>query len=834
MKISKKLIVFFGVLGLVISLSLTVEASQPPISLPLGDVFAVPNGANSYVDGNITVITKDSNYQTGSIFSTEGNKLDLNQSFHAEMYIYLGDRRETAADGMTFVMHADKNRTVNFTGGTGAQLGVYPKAGWSWLMQQIEKSFVVEFDTYYNNDVLGDQMDKTINMNDNKGHVAYAFPDTLSSYGLNSKGRIESLNHQGVYYPNDYLSNGKWHLFSVDWDAEKNILAYNFDDAPTVSVPINPNAVFGTTSVYWGFTGSTGGFSQEAKVAFKQIPGLVNVGSSMKVTKNGKDIANTTILGGDGDVKIQYDLKYFGGKQNLLNAVFNLDLDEFLSFKPGTLTVNDTIMSDEYFVNGKLKYNLPTDMTTENSNFRISFIGTPKIATDENIKTTIDYSITGKNYFGNNLKTEFSIEKVNIIKSSYFENQSWLINEINRQLAPKKIDVDVFDRDLAKITKIDLTSAPKVIGEHIPRTIDSLINLNSFRLANQKLSGALPEEVGNLSKLRYLSIYGNSFDGEIPQSIGKLQELLLIALDDNDLIGRVPAAIASLPKLNQISLNGNKLSGQLPDFRMSMGLINIKDTQVTYNLATVPSFLTSAKSKNYTKTFIGGLKLTGTSRVISKSEQIKPFDKTNEGYFDLKVMDEMQPINLVEEHIYTIKNTIDGTIYYKGRDNPQVIIPYKKGISYTVILDEAEKNPNNVFTVLGKEHELKFAEIPSAINLKIKLGSEKQAVIPEGNLAVFDNRENKQWKLSITLSELTEGQKKLQGEYSYTTKTGVSFPIASGQKFLLETGESDSVNEVIQVSNSLGTNYGLGYTAYRSNYIGNYKGSVIWTLEDAP
>lgn len=835
MKIKNFLLVLFGAIVLVVSLVPTVTASTlPPVSLPIDNVFAVPSGANSYVDGNVTVITKDSNYQTGSIFSTEENKLDLNQSFHAEMYIYLGDRRETAADGMTFVMHADKNRTVKFTGGTGAQLGVYPKAGWSWLMQQIEKSFVVEFDTYYNNDVLGDQMDKTINMNDNKGHVAYAFPDILSSYGLNSKGGIESLNHKGVYYPNDYLSNGKWHLFSVDWDAEKNILAYNFDDAPTVSVPINPNAVFGTTSVYWGFTGSTGGFSQEAKVAFKQIPGLVNVGSSMKVTKNGKDIADTTILGGDGDVKIQYDLKYFGGKQNLLKPVFNLDLDEFLSFKPGTLTVNGAKISDDYFVDGKLAYNLPGNLTELDNSLTISFEATPKVVTDKNTKTKINYSVTAENYFGNSLNTSFSIEKVTIIKSSYFENQSWLINEINRQLAPKKIDVSVYDRDLPKITKIDLTSAPKVIGEYIPKTIDSLSNLSYLRLANQKLSGILPEELGNLSKLTYLSIYGNTFDSEIPKSLGKLQQLTILALDDNNLKGSVPTNIASLPKLNQLYLNGNKLSGQLPDFRMNMGLIKIHNNQITYNLATVPLFLTSAKSKDYTKTFIQGLKLTGNSKVSSQNKQIKPFDEMDQGYFNLKGMQGVQTIDLVDEHTYVIKNAVDGTVYYTGKKDKTVTIPYQKGISYQIVLDDAEKNPNSVFTILGKEHELKFKEIPVFLTLKIKVGSENQPVIPEGELIVFDDRENKNWKLSVTVSELIQGQRKLQGAYSYTGKDGVSQPIFTGQKFLLETGQSDSVNEDILISNDWGSNYGLMYTASNSNHIGNYQGEVIWTLEDTP
>lgn len=385
--------------------------------------------------GTLTVITKDSTSQVGSIFSTESNKLDLTKSFHAEMYVYLGNKRDGAADGMAFVMHTDKNRTKIFTGGSGDQLGVFAKVGSGpgGLLEQIERSFAIEFDTYHN----GDTMDANVEKNANKGHIAYAFPEFKSSYNMSSD-KVVSLKHQGLYYPNDYLSNGEWHPFSVDWDADTKELNYKFDDAPTVSVPISPLSVFGSTSVYWGFTGSTGGASQESKVAFKQIPGLVNISSNMKIMKYGKNIENTIIPGGDGDVKVEYELKYDSGKQNLLKPVFNLDLDGFLSFKPGTLTVNGTKISDDHFVDGKLTYNLPGNLNELDNSLAISFEATPKVVTDKNAKTIINYSINAENYFGNSLNTSFSIETVTIIKSSYFENQSWLINEINRQLAPKK------------------------------------------------------------------------------------------------------------------------------------------------------------------------------------------------------------------------------------------------------------------------------------------------------------------------------------------------------------------------------------------------------------
>lgn len=840
MRVNKILLALVGAGVLMISLNQVVKAVSPapPLSLPLDNVFTVPKGANSSVDKNVTIITEDIKSQVGSIFSTEGNKLDLTQSFHAEMYVYLGDKRETAADGMTFVMHADKARAANFTGGRGSQLGVYAvqgSGGVDGLKEQIERSFVIEFDTYHNGDFNGDKMDIEVDKNENKGHIAYAFPELLSSYNLKDD-KVVSLKHQGLYYPTDYLSNGKWHLFSVNWDAEKRIFAYDFDDAPTVSVPINPSTIFGTNSVYWGFTGSTGGFSQESKVAFKQIPGLVNVTSNMKITKDGKDITDTGVSGTEGDIKIQYDLKYNDGKQDMLRPVFNLDVSDFLSFTPGTLTVNGVVVSDDNFVDGKLSYSLPTNLNKIEDTLTILFEGTPKIVTDKDIKANLNYSITADNYFGNNMKSTFPIKKVDIVTRADFENQSWLINEINHQLAPKKLDIDVYEVDLAKITSIDNTNTSGAVypTEYIPASITKLPNLATLKIENLNLVGRLPAELADLIKLKNLSISGNNFVGGIPSSFGKMSQIESLNLNNNNLKGTVPLSLGLLPNLKKINLHDNPLSGQLPDFPMSMEQITLNNTQITYNLATIPSFLEKIEGNTYSNTFIAGLKLSGNVEVNSKNAQIKPFNKSDSGYFNLKVTQEDTTQDLYDEHIYTIKNTVDGTVYYKGKKDIEATIPYKKDISYTVILDDAEKNPNNVCIVLGKKRELKFQEIPVFLSLKIKLGAEKKAVMKEGNVLIFDDRENSKWKLSITPSELTQGERKLHGEYIYTNKLGVSYSILNGQKFLLETGESDSVNEVIPISDTWDNKYGLSYKAYRSNIIGEYQGDVTWTLEDAP
>ncbi|WP_317946435.1 L-type lectin-domain containing protein [Carnobacterium maltaromaticum] len=832
MKKQQLFLKLLGIYVIFLSLNVTVEASLPPKSLPIQNVFSVPKGANSYTDGNVTVVTKDEKNQIGSIFSTELNKLDLLKPFHAEMYVYLGYKGGNAADGMTFVMHNDKSRTQNFTGGVGAQLGVYARplylAGLG--TDQLANSFAIEFDTYYNENQLDDGLD----INGGKGHIAYAFPDLLSSYRFNENKLVKSLVHNGIYYPKDYLSNGKWHNFSVDWDEQKNILTYNFDNETTQSVKIIPSVTFGTTSVYWGFTGSTGSSSQESKVAFKQIPGLVNVSSDMKVTNDGKDITNTGVSALDGDIKLKYDVFYNSGKQNLIKPVFNLELDSLLSYKLGTLKVNGLPVSDTYFTNGKLDYKLPSDLSNTNEKMTISFDVTPQVVIDNDAKTEIKYTLNADNYFGAVQKTKFPIKKVKIVKSSDFENQSWLINEINRQLKPKKIDVDIYEPDLERITEIDLSSGLTYPKEHVPTTIAKLKNLTKLNVENLDLTGVLPEELGNLSKLTDLSIFGNAFTGGIPVSLFQLTQLKVLNLKSNNLTGVVPYTIGLMPNLQQLDFSNNQLVGQVPMLPENMALILLANNQLTFDSATAPSFLTSAKLSVYTDTFINDLVLTGNSKISSKEDQIQPFNPIDTGYFNLKVMKNKVSQELYNDHTYTIKDGLTGKVYYKGKKDVQMKIPYQKGILYKVILDEAEKNPNNIVILYGKQDEFKFAETPTSMSLQLKIGAKEQPVKLDGNLAVFDNRDNENWKLSITSSALTQGQQQLKGEYLYTSKDGQNHTIINGQKFLLEKGKSDSVNEIIPISNTWNDKYGLKYMAYKSNYVGNYRGTVEWTLENAP
>ncbi|MCT1215539.1 hypothetical protein EFM09_03060 [Latilactobacillus curvatus] len=329
-KIFKQILLGIGMLvGTTVVMHQSVQATIAPVPdhiTNIENLFAAPPvGSNSSLPVNgVTEINPNTTNQSGAIWSNENNKLDLSNDFSATMLLNFGDSGASAADGMAFVMHNDPRGTKTIqTGGTGQQLGVWAdpivdsSSSKISLSNAIQKSFAVEFDTRQNDkwDVseapkntsssfLGitnyySYTTKLINGN----HIAFGLPADLSSYFTGVSGSSSLLtdrrrytsfmNHQGLQTlpANTYLSDGKWHEFNVNWNATTKILSYQFQGLPEVRVSINPIAAFGTTNVYWGFTGKTGGSSELNQVAFKSISNIPTTSQSYKIYhKDGAEV----------------------------------------------------------------------------------------------------------------------------------------------------------------------------------------------------------------------------------------------------------------------------------------------------------------------------------------------------------------------------------------------------------------------------------------------------------------------------------------------------------------------------------------------------------------
>lgn len=345
--------IFFLVIGMYFFCFFTLEIHAEentfePEGVPVEGVFSIPSGADSKVMSEDTILITDSKkYQIGSIFSTSDNKFNLYKDLHSEMYIKINGK----ADGITFIMHDDTKRANKYSGAIGQSLGAYAETASKsiGMRKQVERSFVVEFDTYFNND-SNHPFDTKLSRNENRGHVAWAFPEKWSAYDFNNDGKITALNHNNVQYPKTFsLGDNQWRLFTVDWKAldssDYGYLTYQLEGLDPVKVKI-PHNVFGknTQEVYWGFTGATGGSVEEAIVKFFSVPGLVYYDDKFELyNKNNVILDATSLVKGDEEITVRYHGDYNGGKQNLLKPKVSFELSEGQIFVPGTLTVNGEI-----------------------------------------------------------------------------------------------------------------------------------------------------------------------------------------------------------------------------------------------------------------------------------------------------------------------------------------------------------------------------------------------------------------------------------------------------------------------------------------------------------
>ena len=193
-------------------------------------------GYADYMPSGCIMLTPDEPYAEGIAYSTE--KLNLSRYFQIEFDVYLGDKDDLGADGITFVIHNDPRQFDAF-GTYGEGLG-YGRFNANFASgNYIAPSVAVEFDTYqnpYQNDPVSD-------------HVAFL---------------ANGISYHETYWNNESedfdLENDELHNFRFIWNPE--ILE--------VTVELDNNVVYrgkqdlvndifkGTTEVIWGFTASTG------------------------------------------------------------------------------------------------------------------------------------------------------------------------------------------------------------------------------------------------------------------------------------------------------------------------------------------------------------------------------------------------------------------------------------------------------------------------------------------------------------------------------------------------------------------------------------------------
>lgn len=334
-------------------------------------------------------------------------------------------------------------------------------------------------------------------------------------------------------------------------------------------------------------------------------------------------------------------------------------------------------------------------------------------------------------------KKEVGSEKAStdIVSSQDLGNQAWLINEVNRQLSPKKVGVDLTFEDLSKITKIVLVE--------------------------KRLSGEVPPEIKNLESLQTLLLYSNNLTGTIPSELGELKNLTELRLDYNQLSGTIPDGLG---KIASISLQNNKLVGQLPlslyENRVGTNEVNVAGNQVTLNskqeipsVYTPYTFVYTESNPN-----VGG-QIKATNSFLSNltnDMNFTPFSSGSPTFIDLKVIN-MFDSALFAGHNVTITDTNNGKQLYDGELTSDVSIPLTNLTSgihvLSIVLDNATQNPHNQVTIL-------IDILPvAAADLTVKYIDETGAEIREsqtvsGNIGDFFDVTTPEYKLEIDKYEL--------------------------------------------------------------------------------
>jgi len=207
-------------------------------------------------------LTPNAIEQKGAVWNN--NRIDFRQSFELSFDVYLG-ANDGGADGMAFVFQ---------TTGTNAITTILPPSagsgGGNLAIGGVLNSIIIAMDTYPNNDP------GNLNQNDpTQDHLSLHINGNLFH---NSPNNISGP----VNLPN--IEDGRNHLLRIVWNAATTTLTAFFDNTYQVQATRDfVNTVFnGNPLVYWGFTGATGGLTNEQKFCSRQLSPTFSLETSSK------------------------------------------------------------------------------------------------------------------------------------------------------------------------------------------------------------------------------------------------------------------------------------------------------------------------------------------------------------------------------------------------------------------------------------------------------------------------------------------------------------------------------------------------------------------------
>lgn len=261
---------------------------------------------------------------------------------------------------------------------------------------------------YYQN-IKGQHI--SMDYSDGKAHYIVDDYDPSATYLIDSNGnkKFFKMNHQNLQDELN-LTNSKWHHITVKFahstDSSKpsmRNLSYAFDDKNidgtfvdtkirgNRDIDLNHFKLGDSKKLRWGFTGSTGKFSENNLIVFESIPSYVNADSTVSLIDTTK---GNTIPGKDNNVNIGddldfvYDLNYKNGSREWSEILATMNLPEEVSFNGGTVTYDKKPdyreeISVSEFKDGKVKHLIQKNLSNDNKHAKIMLHTTVKQRTNK-------------------------------------------------------------------------------------------------------------------------------------------------------------------------------------------------------------------------------------------------------------------------------------------------------------------------------------------------------------------------------------------------------------------------------------------------------------------
>lgn len=404
----------------------------------------INNNTNSAGSGGSLLQVTNNTKQLGAIWGNmnQGNYIDISKDQTLSMWLYFGrsaPNLPNAGDGMAFVMQNDndgvgaiatyhRGRTSQKYG-YGESLGVWatdfdyninlPKK--DFVSTAIRNSFAIEFDTFVDyarnaDHITGEGTSFDNDFEDNYQHIAMNYPDSLDTYYAETDGgkQFFSMNHTENKHPSRpdpsqlisesygsstsqrLLTDQNWHHVTIDWkniSKETGKLTLRFNDKTIEGLPETGKIISreidkshfnlenGNTKVRWGFTGSTGKYSENNLISFESVPSFVNgdvytdlynettkkylnsdySDPNEKNQHSDSSNPNNNVHTGD-TLNLIYKMRYKSGIMPWKNTVAHINLPDHLSAYAADVAYADNT-HETYIVDGGTK---KLDLTLHN------------------------------------------------------------------------------------------------------------------------------------------------------------------------------------------------------------------------------------------------------------------------------------------------------------------------------------------------------------------------------------------------------------------------------------------------------------------------------------